>query len=95
MELDINLIIQLVILVVGIIAAILAKKGLIDRKDLDDTKEIAKNLAASVDDLKKKDPNAAGKLIGEILNRIADKKPLRDAFLKEANLNAPHRPDSG
>lgn len=91
MEVDVNLILQLVILIVGIVAAILAKKGLIDRKDLDDTKKLATDFAASIDRLKDEDPDAAAKVISEILSRVKDKKPLLDAFLNEVNLNRPKK----
>lgn len=91
MEINVNLILQIVILILGLIGAYLAKKGLIDRKDLEDSKAIARDLAASVDELKTKDPNAAGKLIGEILERIGDRKPVFDEFLKIMNLNKPHK----
>jgi len=90
-EINVNLILQIVILILGLIGAYLAKKGLIDRKDLEDSKAIARDLAASVDELKTKDPNAAGKLIGEILERIGDRKPVLDEFLKIMNLNKPHK----
>jgi hypothetical protein len=90
MEVNVNLILQIVILVLGLIGAYLAKKGLIDRKDLEDSKAIARDLAASVDELKQKDPDAAAKLIGEILTRIGDRKPVLDEFLKIMNLNKPH-----
>lgn len=87
MEVDVNLILQVVIIVLGIVGAILAKKGLIDRKDFDDTKKIAADLAASIDRLKDEDPDAAAKVISEILSRVRDRKPVLDELLHEFNLN--------
>lgn len=84
-----NLILQVVIIALGLLAAYLAKKGLIDRKDFDETKNIASNLAASIDRLKDEDPDAAAKLIAEILERVGEKKPILDEFLKRMNLNPP------
>ena len=90
---NVNLILQIVIIVLGLIGAYLAKRGLIDRKDFDRAKDIASSLAASVDKLKLDDPRAAKKLIEDILIRFGKDKPVLDEFLKKMNLNAPH--DSG
>ena len=92
---DVNLILQIVIIVLGLVAAYLAKKGLIDRKDFDRAKDIASSLAASVDKLKLDDPVAAAKLIEDILVRFGKDKPVLDEFLKKMNLNSPHKTGSG
>lgn len=92
MEIDINLVLQIIVIVGGAIVAYMVRKGWIDRKTVDDTKDIANSLAAAGDKLKDLDPVAAEKFVEAVLEKIGDKKPVLDAFLKAMNHNKPHKP---
>jgi hypothetical protein len=88
-EIDINLILQLLILIIGAIIAWMVRRGWLDRKTVEDAKDIAKATTAGIDKLKEIDPEAATHVLKEVLSRIGVKKGVLDAFLKEMNLNKP------
>jgi hypothetical protein len=90
MTVDINLILQLLILVVGLLGAYLVRKGLVDRKTVEDTKTIAGAITTAVDKVKLDDPDVGKKITGKIVEAIGENKPILDAFLKATNLNQPN-----
>lgn len=84
-----TLVLNALILIVGGVLAYLVKKGHINAKTVEDTKEIANAMAVSIDKLKKMEPEAAKKLLQELIGEIGEKKQNLDAFLKSRNLNRP------
>ena len=81
---------KVLILVIGGILAYLVKKGHIDGKTVENSKDMANALAGAIDKFKGADPDAAKFLLRDVVSNIGDKKPVLDAFLKAMNLNAPN-----
>jgi len=94
---DVNLILQVAVLLLTLLIAYLAKKGLIDKDTVNKLQEenknvtnIAKAATSAIDKLKAVDKGAAGVVTREVVSNLGqDKKPILDLFLKSFNLNKP------
>lgn len=94
-DLDPNLVLQILVLLISALIACMVRKGWLDRKTVEDAKDIANATATGIDKLKDFDPTSASMVLREVVSKIGDKKGVLDAFLKSVNLNAPKGADDG
>jgi len=90
-EATIGLILKLAILVATIVVAVMVKKGWIKKDDLDKAERVANALASSADKLKSLDPEAARRLLEDVVESMGGDKQMLDDFLKKWNHNKPHK----
>jgi hypothetical protein len=86
-----GLILKLAILVATIVVAVMVKKGWIKKEQVDQAESVANALAAAADNLKDLDPEAARRLLEDVVEKMGGDKQMLDDFLKKWNHNKPHK----
>ena len=98
MNVDVNLVLHIVVLLLTLLVAYLAKKGLIDRatvkqmqQEKDSVTNIARAATTAIEGLKAMDKDVAGIVTREVVAALGEsRKPELDTFLRAFGLNKPH-----